>query len=123
MALLKIIAWADRDHDLRAKDAKDIAYLLEAYQDVDNALDRLYEIDGLMDQYGWDIDFASAHLLGIDVAGIAGDKTKIQISEILNMNLQGEGANYLAEEMCTRLDEEYDNRLRRLEAFSNGFQG
>ena len=33
LALLKIIAWDDRDHDLRAKDAKDLAYLLESYQE------------------------------------------------------------------------------------------
>ncbi len=34
LALLKIIAWDDRDQGLRPKDAKDLAYLLESYQDV-----------------------------------------------------------------------------------------
>jgi len=42
--LLKLIAWSDRDADLRQKDAKDIAYLLMNYQIVGGVLERLYEL-------------------------------------------------------------------------------
>jgi predicted nucleotidyltransferase len=122
LALLKLIAWDDRDHDLRAKDAKDLAYLLESYQSVDQVIGRLYEIDGLMEQYDWEVNQGSAHLLGIDAAEIATRKTRFQVIQILKKNLQQESPNLLAEEMCSRLDEEYDNKLRLLSAFSSGFQ-
>ncbi len=122
LALLKLIAWDDRDRDLRAKDAKDIAYLLETYQSVDQVNDRTYGIDGLMEQYDWEIDLASAHLLGIDVAEISGRKSKSKVIEILKKNFQVGQPNRLVEEMCSRIDGEYDARLNQLGAFSNGFQ-
>jgi len=61
LALLKIIAWDDRDRDLRAKDAIDLAYLLESYQSVEQVVDRLYETDGLMERYDWDVDQGNVH--------------------------------------------------------------
>jgi predicted nucleotidyltransferase len=76
LALLKLVAWDDRTSELRTKDAKDMAYLLETYQTVEQSLDRIYEIDGLMERYGWEINLGSAHLLGIDTAEIAGLQTK-----------------------------------------------
>ena len=121
LALLKLIAWDDRDHDLRAKDAKDLAYLLESYQSVEKVVDRIYEIDGLMQRYDWDIDQGSAHLLGIDTSAIVGRDAKTKVSKILNANLQAEAPNYLVEEMSSRTGEDYDNKRRLLEAFSNGF--
>ena len=121
LALLKIIAWDDRDRDLRAKDAKDLAYLLESYQSVEKVIDRIYEIDGLMQQYDWDVDQGSAHLLGIDTLDITGHEAKIKVGKILNANLQVGAPNYLIEEMCSQIDEEYDNKRGLLEAFSNGF--
>jgi len=121
LALLKLIAWDDRGHDLRAKDAKDLAYLLESYQCVEKVIDRVYEIDGLMQRYDWDVDQGSAHLLGIDTLDITGRETKTKVSKILNANLQVKAANYLVEEMCSQIDEEYDNKRRLLTAFSNGF--
>ncbi len=122
LALLKLIAWDDRTSDLRTKDARDIAYLLETYQSVDQSIDRIYEIDGLMEQYEWEINLGSAHLLGIDTAEIASRQTKSQVSAILNKNFEEGVPNRLVEEMCSRLNEEYDEKLNLLEAFSNGFR-
>ena len=61
--------------------------------------------------------------MGIDAVEISGRNTKTKVSRILNTNLKLESPNYLAEEMCSRIDEEYDNKLRLLEAFADGFQG
>jgi predicted nucleotidyltransferase len=122
LALLKLIAWDDRDSDLRVKDAKDMAYLLETYQSVDQVIDRMYGTDGLMEQYGWEIDLGSAHLLGIDVAEISDRRTKSKVIEILNKNFQEGQPNRLVEEMCSRIDDEYDAKLNQLGAFSSGFQ-
>lgn len=122
LALLKLIAWDDRAQDLRLKDAKDIAYLLETYQNVEQVQERLYDIDGLMERYDWDIDIGSAHLLGIDAAEISNAQTKLQIVGILNKNFDAGTPNFLAEEMCNRVNDEYTDRLNLLQAFFNGFR-
>jgi predicted nucleotidyltransferase len=122
LVLLKLIAWNDRTCDLRPKDAQDIAYLLATYQDVPQILERAYDIEGLMDSYDWDMDLATAHLLGLDSAGEAKLKTKGQVIGILDKNLTGRTSNHLVEEMCSRGDDDYPDKLSRLEAFSNGFR-
>jgi len=84
--------------------------------------ERLYDIDGLMERYDWDIDIGSAHLLGIDAAEISNAQTKLQIVGILNKNFDAGTPNFLAEEMCNRVNDEYTDRLNRLQAFFNGFR-
>jgi len=121
LTLLKLIAWKDRNSDLRTKDAQDITYLLETYQSVAQVTERMYETEGMMEQYGWEIDPASAHLLGIDVAAIASVRTKSQIDWILAGNFEEGQPNHLVEEMCSNIDDEYGSKLRLLEAFVKGF--
>jgi predicted nucleotidyltransferase len=122
LMLLKLIVWNDRSQDLRRKDAMDIAYLLETYQNVEGVLAQTYDVDGLMGQHDWDIDIGTAHLLGRDTAAIANTKTKKQIIEILDKNFAEDSPNHLAEEMCSRNGEDYPDKLSKLEAFTNGFQ-
>jgi predicted nucleotidyltransferase len=122
LVLLKLIAWGDREGNLRAKDAKDIGYLLETYQEIGTVTTRVYEEENIAEQYGWDIDLASAHMLGMDTAAIAHQDTKRQVDRILEDNLHQVEPNYLVEEMCSRIEVEYENKLKRLEAFSNGFR-
>ena len=121
LALLKLIAWSDRPADLRMKDAQDFAYILGSYEHVDSVTDRLYDVDGLMEGYNWELEAGCAHLLGLDTVAIAGEKTRAHIESVIARNFQDEQPNLLAEEMCMRLDEEYDDMLGRLKAFSNGF--
>ena len=122
LTLLKLIAWSDRVANLRVKDALDLAYLIDNYERVEQVGGRIYDIDGLMAQYEWDNDLGSAHLLGVDTAAIAGPNAKARIVAIIDSNLQEETPNYLVEEMCTRLDEEYEKKLNQLSAFANGFK-
>ncbi len=122
LALLKLIGWDDRARNLRPKDAKDIAYLLETYQQLGRVHERLYDIDGLMQSYDWDIDLGSAHLLGIDTSEIATARTRQQVVEILNKNFAADKPNFLAEEMCIQVEVEYTDKLNRLQAFFNGFR-
>lgn len=122
LTLLKLIAWSDRVANLRVKDALDLAYLIDNYERVEQVGGRIYDIDGLMAQYEWDNDLGSAHLLGVDTAAIAGPNAKARTVAIIDSNLQEETPNYLVEEMCTRLDEEYEKKLNQLSAFANGFK-
>lgn len=123
MALLKIIAWSDRERNLRVKDVGDLAYLLETYELVTEVSSRVYEEEGLMEKYDWNITLASAHLLGNDSVAIAGGATKQRIVQILNKNLQKNSPNLLVEEMCEHIEHDYQYKLSLLKAFSNGFKG
>lgn len=121
IVLLKIIAWSDRDVSLTKKDALDLVYIFENYEHVLNITKRIYEeID--MEYYNWDISLASAHLLGFDSATIAKNKTKNKIIQILNENLKLNIPNRLVEEMCNDIEKEYDEKIKLLQAFTNGFE-
>lgn len=75
ICLLKLIAWLDRETDLRSKDASDFIYLVETYSKIPEILDALYE-QGYMEIQGWDETKASAMKLGKDVSEIASRDTK-----------------------------------------------
>ncbi len=121
LALLKVIAWSDRNAGLRKKDAGDLAYLLETYELIDGVSGRLYEME-LMERYEWDATIAGARLLGFDAALITQEETKKQISNILENNLSKEPPNFLVEEMCEEIEnEDYEKKFNLLKAFASGF--
>ena len=120
LALLKFIAWGDRDREMRVRDALDIAYLLDHYEGDGSVVERLYE-EGVIEQYDYDVNLASAHMLGCDTAIIALDATKQRILEIIDRNLNSSDENKLVVEMCKHVEIEYDKHLNLLQAFTNGF--
>ena len=83
LAILKLIAWADRGASDR-RDATDLAMILQRYADAGNA-DRLYgaEIQVLVNT-NYDIDLAGARLLGMDAGRIAAPETQSQVLDVLN---------------------------------------
>ena len=120
LVLLKVIAWADRERDIRSKDAQDVAYLLEAYQKVNGVTDRIFEDAERMDQYGWLPELGSAYILGVDTAAITEGKTKQLVLNILDDNLKNDGPNLLVVDMGGNY--EYEERYNLLKAFSDGFK-
>ena len=69
LALLKLIAWADRGVQ-NNKDAADLYRLLATYSEAGN-LDRLYDQESaLLESVLFDLEIAGAELLGRDVARI-----------------------------------------------------
>ena len=122
VTLLKIIAWADREASLKKKDAEDLVYLLEKYERVSEVSTKIYNTEGLMDQYDYDLALGSAHQLGIDAALISDEVTKKHILEILDNNLKTDNPSELVIDMCGLLDGEYEEKLRMLQAFANGFK-
>ncbi len=83
LAILKIVAWADR-HQVNNKDAADLYRLISTY-DSTGTQDRLFdqEID-LLETVGFDLTLAGAQLLGRDAARIADSVATGQIVEVLN---------------------------------------
>ena len=55
MALLKLVAWADRDIALRPKDAQDLLYLMNTYLKIDAMVTEAYE-SGAMDRFDHEFD-------------------------------------------------------------------
>ncbi|MFM0667978.1 nucleotidyl transferase AbiEii/AbiGii toxin family protein [Paraburkholderia sediminicola] len=81
-AMLKIIAWHDR-HTVDRKDALDLLFLLGNYAAAGNHA-RLYEEHyELVEQYGHQLEFAGAALLGRDAAKIASVPTRAVIEQVL----------------------------------------
>ena len=121
LALLKFIAWGDRDKDMRMRDALDIAYLLNYYEVDNSVFERLYE-EAVIEQYDYDVSLASAHMLGRDSAAIAHDTTRRRTLEIIDSNLISSAENILVVEMCKQVEVEYEKYLNLLNAYANGLR-
>lgn len=107
-ALLKIISWNDRDHSARIKDAQDLALILRKYAEAGN-IDRLYDEDSaLIQEEGYDLEYAGARLLGRDLAKIAKQETVESVLEILERETQDQSQYRLVVEMSTNRIAETD---------------
>ncbi|HHY0506663.1 TPA: nucleotidyl transferase AbiEii/AbiGii toxin family protein [Vibrio parahaemolyticus] len=82
IALLKLIAWLDRESDKRKKDATDLLYLISTYSKIPSVYDALYE-EGFMDAQDYDELKASACKLGADIAAIASGPAKTFLQDEL----------------------------------------
>jgi predicted nucleotidyltransferase len=82
LAILKILAWADR-HVRDNRDAADVYKILATYDSAGN-LDRLYDQEiELLEAVEYDLTLAGARLLGRDAARIADMIATQQIVDLL----------------------------------------
>lgn len=82
LAILKLFAWLDRGRET-PKDAQDFVILLRIYHQAGNQ-DRLYTDEfALLESVGFDVDVASAILLGKDVKKIAESVTLEKLNHVL----------------------------------------
>ncbi|HKZ40880.1 MAG TPA: hypothetical protein VJ044_07945, partial [Candidatus Hodarchaeales archaeon] len=114
LSLLKIVAWMDRDTDLRSKDAKDLLFLLKSYEEIPDVVEEIYEYPDIMEQYDWDITSSSAFLLGKHTKDIATQATANKLSDIFNQ------PEILVEEMCEDIEQEFERNNALLTAYING---
>lgn len=80
LAILKLVAWSDRNPERGNKDASDLHLLLTKYAEAGN-LDRLYACTGIFERSDFDYEAASAWLLGRDMATIFADSSVNAASE------------------------------------------
>jgi predicted nucleotidyltransferase len=82
LALLKLIAWAERHFE---RDAQDFGLIMRCYLDAGNQ-GRLYDADGdcvdLLNEE-FDYDRASAQILGRDISRILTEETRLVIERVL----------------------------------------
>jgi len=121
MALLKIIAWTDRDLGNRKKDAKDLCYLLGAYEEIPAISEGMYEDEELMTTYDWNNTLVGAHLLGKDARKIASEKTREVIQNLFADKIDGLRSDRLVEEMCDYPERDFEKNNDLLAAFIKGF--
>lgn len=88
LALLKLVAWSERDAQTSRKDAADIAYLVSNYENIPGMMDRLFDKhESILEAHGWDTRLAGAQLLGKETAQIASDSTMKVLRRLLNKDL------------------------------------
>lgn len=104
LALLKLLAWADRGA-ADPRDAIDLAMLLRQYHAAGNE-DRLYGTEiAVLQTAGYDVDLAGPRLLGRDVARISRAETKRTLLALLDDGLNLERVSRaMAREMGSARD-------------------
>ena len=122
LAVLKLIAWADRSAaSPRQKDAMDLSFLLSSYLDLGN-VERLYdEHSDLANDEDSGYERAGARLLGRDAGGIVSPETKVALLAILERETAEEGQNRLATDMVSGSGSPpYEGGLDLLKGFKQG---
>ncbi|MFL1454004.1 nucleotidyl transferase AbiEii/AbiGii toxin family protein [Marinobacter sp. GN3S48] len=85
LALLKLIAWFERDAQTRKKDAADLAYLATNYENIPGLLEQLYlQHDTVLEAYDWDTRLCGAHVFGLEIAQVASASTLAFLKGILD---------------------------------------
>lgn len=100
LAIMKLIAWADRN-TAGNKDAIDLATVLRTYLDAGNR-ERLYNDHPDLLTEDFDYVLAGAELLGRDIASSISSPTKRLIIEILRQETDVDSQSRLAEDMSRR---------------------
>ncbi|HEX5412926.1 MAG TPA: nucleotidyl transferase AbiEii/AbiGii toxin family protein [Terriglobia bacterium] len=102
LAILKIAAWADRPSE-RARDAYDLAFIMENYLDAGNyerLMEEHYELVAVED---FDYTKAGCRLLGRDIGSIAKPETRASIQETLQAQTAEIGQYRLVRQMTKHL--------------------
>ena len=106
VAILKLVAWVEREVEVKPKDAMDLDYLIESYTKIPEIFAAIYE-EGCMEAQDWDETKASAMKLGRDAGVIAFPPTKTFLNaQLFNQSpkveqfvrqMQGSGRNSLSD--------------------------
>lgn len=121
MTVLKLIAWTDRSPDMRSKDAKDLLYLFTTYHNIPKVKEQVFDDEELMETYDWDIELASAYLLGKAARSITGEQTYSAIEKLLTGNYKKLNVEQLIQEMGRRNGGNYERHDKLAHAFIKGF--
>jgi predicted nucleotidyltransferase len=119
-ALLKLIAWSDRNEH---RDAQDLAFVMLNYLDAGNK-ERLYvdHIDLLDDEF--DYILTGVRLLGRDIGSIVEEDIREELLRILSTAGSANGSlNRLAAAIATRgigFDSKFDNAYQMLSILRRG---
>ncbi|MCX5852559.1 MAG: hypothetical protein NT072_10995 [Deltaproteobacteria bacterium] len=98
LTLIKLISW-NENYPARTRDAEDIFFIMEKYEDAGN-VDRLYnEEQKLLIEENFDVRLAAIRLLGHDMARIAEPDTLAVVRNILNSETKDSSTYRLAKDI------------------------
>lgn len=117
LALLKLMAWADRGAETR-RDAEDLLNILKEYLDAGNE-DRIHDElpDPLPETLGYDPDLMAAALLGQDVRALAGPDSLARAVDLLG---EAENRRRLLDAMFRAAPHATDRSTKLVGAFGTG---
>ncbi|HEY6807074.1 MAG TPA: nucleotidyl transferase AbiEii/AbiGii toxin family protein [Pyrinomonadaceae bacterium] len=120
LALLKLIAWSDRQYE---RDAQDFALMMRNYLDAGNQ-DRLYGERGdcfdLLNDEDFDYDRASARVLGRDIGTILSKESRTVIEQVLFAENEAERFAAVMVRNNANYHGDSDMALAMLEALEQG---
>lgn len=124
LALMKINSWKEK-YPERKRDAEDLLFIMQKYEDAGNS-DRLYREDqGLLQEEHFDTRLAGIRLLGRDMAKIADPDTFRTVKTILDSET-GEQPQYkLVTDMIRSMfvvDENFEEILLQLRKLREGLE-
>lgn len=125
IAVLKIFAWSER-YPERKKDAMDLDYVMRNYAYAGNE-ERIYaeEMDILEMMVEFESEYASAILLGRDMAKMMQNKTRQKMLEIIEQQIGTRNRYRLVEDMIAHpafFEEKFEKKLKMIEYFAKGLK-
>jgi predicted nucleotidyltransferase len=123
LAIMKIISWNEK-YPERTKDAVDLDILMRNYIYAGIEKRIYHEESDLLEDEDFDYEFASARLLGRDIASISKPKTKEVIQKILKQQTGKQSRYLLVEDMMRSnsvFKDNFNEKLRMIEEFKKGF--
>lgn len=120
LAVLKLIAWEGKPYD-RAHDAQDLCFIVQSYYDVQ--AEAVYDAHfDLFESEEFDKDFASARVLGRDVAALLerSDALRKKVVGIPQRETTDQAASRLADAMRSPHLVSHKRRFQSLEFFLQG---
>ncbi len=119
--VLKLFAWSDRRYE-NSKDAIDIAIIARNYGNINE--DRLFgEESAIMTEEDFDIDYAGARLLGLDIGRTLDQDMLLKVKEILNEQIKEQAHHDLAIDMSGYIGTEFERSLNLLMRIKEGLSG
>lgn len=124
IAMMKLVAWADRGEARWGRDAVDFLEVLRQHGHVLTEKELYDDYPEAMESYGFVVEPAAAWILGKQVAGLVDDRLKDVILGALQSDSRIRMLNYFLKESSFQpTDAREAEAALLLEAFERGFRG
>lgn len=121
IALMKLIAWQEREPSQRRNDAQDLAYLCQHYHRIDDIHNQLFE-QNIMAAFDWQIETASSYKLGADSATLSKPATRDNILSLFKRPFAEHGFDRLVADAVSKNIHNEALTRATLTAFKQGFR-
>ena len=120
LALLKLFSWNDRFEN---KDVSDFWLIVKNYLNIPDNEDRIYnKYFSWLEDEDYDFEIAGAKLLGIDIAEISSEETKMQISSFFENQKKLENFAFEIMRVEKSAEDNFDRIMLILKAIEEGLR-